>query len=64
MSRVEVDRGLCSGHARCHATAPDVYDVDDLGYVVVSEGELPTELVDDARRGVDACPERALRIVP
>jgi len=60
--KIVVDRDLCSGHARCHATSPDVYDLDELGYVELRTPEVPTELEADARRGVAACPERALRI--
>jgi ferredoxin len=63
MSRVEIDRGLCSGHARCHATAPDVYDLDDLGYVEVADAEVSVERSEEAQRGAAACPERALRVV-
>jgi ferredoxin len=63
VSRVEVDRTLCSGHARCHATTPEVYDLDDLGYVVVASSALEAEQVAPAERGAAACPERALRVV-
>lgn len=28
---IQVDTGLCSGHARCNAVAPDVYDLDESG---------------------------------
>jgi ferredoxin len=60
--RIVVDRDLCSGHARCHAASPGVYDLDELGYVELMAPEVPTELEADARRGAAACPERALRI--
>lgn len=60
--RVTVDPARCVGHARCNATAPDVYDLDDDGYVVAFDGEVPAALEPRARAGRDACPERALTV--
>ena len=61
--RVTVDREKCQGHNRCYALAPDVFDVDDLGYAfVLIEGDVPVELEDGARAGVANCPEYAITI--
>ena len=30
--RVHVDGDKCQGHNRCYAIAPELFDVDDLGY--------------------------------
>lgn len=61
--RVSVDNDLCSGHARCWAVAPDIFTIDDDGYSNIGVGrEVPPGHEDEARRGVAACPERALRI--
>ena len=30
--RVHVDPEKCQGHNRCYALAPELFDVDDLGY--------------------------------
>jgi ferredoxin len=60
--RVSVDNSLCSGHARCWALAPDIFTIDDDGYSDIGVGrEVPPGREDDARKGVAACPERALR---
>lgn len=61
--RVVADAALCSGHARCHATAPEVYDLDELGYVDLQTAEVAAADEAAARRGAQACPERALSIV-
>ena len=38
--RVTVDSDKCQGHNRCYALAPDVFDVDDLGFAFVKiEGD-------------------------
>ena len=33
--RVVVDRERCQGHGRCHAIAPELFDLDELGYSVL-----------------------------
>ncbi|HKA04250.1 MAG TPA: ferredoxin [Acidimicrobiales bacterium] len=62
--KVRVDRQVCTGHARCHVNAPDVYELDELGYNQLDgEMEVGDALVAQARRGADSCPERAITIV-
>jgi ferredoxin len=61
--KVTVDRSRCSGHARCFAANPEVFDIDDLGYVVVDEfNSIPAHLEEAARSGAAACPEHAIEL--
>lgn len=60
--KIHVDTDKCAGHAQCAAHAPDVYELDDLGYVQPFDGEVPSPLEQRARIGAEACPERAIRI--
>ena len=60
--KVAVDTQLCQGHARCVTICPDVFDMDDLGNVVVIDDEPPVDLADDVDEAVWACPESAIRI--
>jgi len=61
--KVSVDNSRCSGHARCNALVPVIFTVDDVGFSDIGEGkEVPAGLEDEARFGVAACPEQALRI--
>jgi len=61
--KVSVDNNLCSGHARCHANAPEVYDLDDDGYCNIGQNkEVPPELEAAAVKGANACPERAITV--
>jgi ferredoxin len=48
----------------CFANAPDVYELDDVGYNVL-DGEMKVDpaLTEQARRGADACPERAITVI-
>lgn len=60
--KVRIDKNLCSGHAQCAANAPDVFDLDDLGYALALDGEVPAGKEEEARAGAAACPERAITI--
>lgn len=61
--KVIANQSLCSGHARCAAVAPEFFDLNDDGYIGFDEKTVPPELEAAARRGVRACPERALTFV-
>jgi ferredoxin len=61
--RVHVDGEKCQGHNRCYAIAPEVFDVDDLGYAhELRDGVVPAELEERARLAVANCPEYAISI--
>lgn len=61
--KITVDHELCNGHARCATFTPGIYTLDEGGYCSVSEADVTPGSEDDARRGVDNCPERAITIV-
>jgi len=50
--KIVARKDACAGHARCHAVAPDVFDLDDVGYISFHEKIVPPELESQARRGV------------
>jgi ferredoxin len=58
---IETDRERCIGSGMCAFTAPDVFDVDGEGRVVIigsvhaGDGRL--------REAVDNCPMDALRLI-
>ena len=60
--RVAVDKEKCTGHARCAAFGPDIYELDDNGYCVIDTLEVPAGLEDQARAGALNCPERAITV--
>jgi ferredoxin len=60
--RVVLDPERCTGHGRCYSLAPTVYDADDSGHCVVVVAEVSGAAEDEARTGVENCPERALRL--
>lgn len=61
--RVRVDSEKCQGHNRCYALAPELFDVDDLGYATeLNDGVVPAGLEDKARLAVSNCPEYAITL--
>ena len=59
--RVRVDDDKCQGHARCHALAPDVFDVDDFGHSKVrNDGVVPEGYQDKVHLAIANCPEFAI----
>jgi ferredoxin len=61
--KVIVDTAKCQGHARCVAVAPDVFELNSDGYIAREEFPVAEGLEKQARRGVNACPERAMRLI-
>jgi ferredoxin len=62
--RVRVDGERCQGHNRCYAIAPDLFDVDDLGYAhELNGGVVPPEHEAAARLAVANCPEQAIELM-
>lgn len=60
--RVTINKAVCQGNGRCAAAAPNVYELDELGYNAGGEREIDEVLAEDAFRGASACPERAIQV--
>ena len=58
-----MDDERCQGHGRCYATAPELFEPDDVGDGhEIGDGVVPDGLHDKARLAVANCPERAIYI--
>jgi ferredoxin len=62
--KASVDLDLCQGHAVSVRVAPLVFDLDEeTGQSVVRVSELTTpDLVDQAQRAAEGCPEQAISV--
>lgn len=60
--KILIQRETCVGHARCQHVAPELFQLDENGYVALDSVEVPAGQEALARRAVRACPEQALRI--
>jgi ferredoxin len=61
--KVLVDSTLCAGHGQCAALGPDLFTLDDFGYAEQPDSQIPEHLIDQAKRGAEACPERAITLI-
>jgi ferredoxin len=61
--RVVIDTERCTGHGRCYSLAPTVFTDDEEGYgVLIGDGAISADQLEDARRALLACPEGAITI--
>jgi ferredoxin len=58
--RMRVNPIACEAHGLCVELLPELIRLDDWGYPILEQPEVPTELLDLANRAVDACPTLAL----
>ena len=60
--RIKVDFDLCQGHANCMGEAPDVFQVDDNGFLNILQEEPPEALREKVELAVKYCPTGAFRL--
>ena len=58
--RLRVNPIACDGHGLWAELLPELIRLDDWGYPIIEEAEVPPDLVRLARQAVDACPTLAL----
>lgn len=50
----------CDAHGMCAELLPEQIALDEWGFPVVGDEDVPEELLGLAKQAVDACPTRAL----
>jgi ferredoxin len=60
--RLRVDWPACRARGLCHELLPELIDLDEWGYPIVT-GPVTKELRADAEAAVSSCPRLALRLV-
>lgn len=60
--KIRIEKSACVGNARCWATAPELFPLDENGYIAVEEVVVPRGKEELARLGAAACPERIIVI--
>jgi ferredoxin len=56
------DRGACCGYGLCAEICPQVFKLDNNGFVTIAVEIIPADLEAQAREGAAACPQSALAI--
>jgi ferredoxin len=60
--RLVVNPIACDGHGICAELLPELIELDDWGYPIISSQPVPVHLESLARRAISACPTLALRM--
>jgi ferredoxin len=60
--KVSADPARCQGHARCNAICPEVFELDEDGFVVLLTPSPGDELAVAVNDAVANCPERAISV--
>jgi ferredoxin len=62
--RLAVNPIACTGHGICAEMLPELIGLDEWGYPMLAEHDVPRHLAGLARRAVRLCPALALRLEP
>ncbi|MFE3021656.1 ferredoxin [Streptomyces sp. NPDC059256] len=62
MPVLKADLDACQGYANCVVAAPDTYDIDDDGLVVLLRESIDEADLPRIREAVHSCPVSALTI--
>jgi ferredoxin len=58
--RLRVNPITCDAHGMCAELLPEQIVLDEWGYPMVGDEEVPAKLLALAKQAVEACPTRAL----
>ena len=61
--KIRISAERCSGHGRCYAIAPDVFDEDEAGYPIPQFDEVPLTMREATLTAQLNCPEQAIELV-
>jgi ferredoxin len=62
VTHVTINDGKCQGHGRCALIAPNQFDLDDAGQVLVLRDSVPDPDLQDVEEAVMSCPEQAIAL--
>jgi ferredoxin len=61
-TRLRVNPVACSGHGVCAELLPELISLDEWGYPLLADIDVPSGLLRPARRAVTDCPALALAL--
>jgi ferredoxin len=62
--KIVLDHTRCTGLGVCESLAPDVFEVNDDGELIVKQDTVSGSRADDVEAAVAGCPTEALRLEP
>ena len=60
--KITLDPAACDGFGYCAEILPEMLSVDEWGFPIVADREIPEKLLRAARQAVQFCPRRALKL--
>jgi ferredoxin len=60
--RLLADPIACDGRGLCAEILPELITLDDWGFPIIRDGDVPGHLIAEAREAVRLCPKLALRL--
>ena len=60
--KVSVDFAKCTGLGICESMAPDIFEVDDDGKLLLLKDDITDDELQSVEEAVAGCPTEALRI--
>lgn len=60
--KVSVDFAKCTGLGICESMAPDIFEVDDDGKLLLLRTDITDDELQSVEEAVTGCPTQALRI--
>ena len=61
-AQLRVDPINCHAHGLCAELLPEIIDLDEWGYPILTHPHIPPGLLTQARQAANACPTLALRL--
>ncbi|QYC41810.1 Ferredoxin [Nonomuraea coxensis DSM 45129] len=60
--KIIVDRSACTGLGICESLAPNCFEVDDAGDLILLTETVSEEDLEGVRQAIEGCPTEALRL--
>ena len=60
--KIIVDRSKCTGLGICESLAPEHFEVDDSGALVLLDAHVTSETLTGVEEAIAGCPTEALRL--
>lgn len=60
--KITVDFTLCQSNGLCEAVAPEVFSLDEQGFLQLATDEAGAAILDQVERAVAACPMGAISL--
>ena len=61
-ARLRVNPIACDGRGLCAEALPEMITLDDWGFPIIRDADVPPGLLDEAAEAVRLCPRLALRL--